>query len=55
MACHRICLKRLLAKIYIWLLGNQAASHNVPVFEQTSLVGEIQLWCEEETSHFVMV
>jgi len=45
-----------LAKIYIWLLGNQAASHNLPVFEQISLVGEIQLlWCEEETSQFVMV
>jgi hypothetical protein len=40
----------------MWLLGNQAASHNLPVFEQIYLVDEIRmLWCEEETSHFVMV
>jgi len=40
----------------MWLLGNQAAIHNLPVFEQIYLVGEIHLlWCEEEISQFVMV
>ena len=37
------------------LLDNQVASCHLPVFEQIYLVGEIQLFCEEETSHFVMV
>jgi hypothetical protein len=40
----------------MWLLGNQVASHNLTVFEQIYLVGEIRLlWYEEEISHVVMV
>jgi hypothetical protein len=49
--------KSLLVNISMWLLGNEFTSLNLPIFEQTYLVGQrhLVLLCDGETSYFFMV